>query len=109
MILLRPGLFLLFRRVITLLPLLILLSLRLLLLFRFCGLVLLFTFRLSLFLRFRWLGFFLLFLLPRLRRKTDPKQQKKCGCLKDSNPFHGVASVASTSAPLTRNERHVHC
>ncbi len=55
---------LLFRRVVALLPLLILLSLRRLLLFRLCGLVLLLPFRLSLFLWFPWLG--LLFLLIRL-------------------------------------------
>jgi hypothetical protein len=42
-------------------------------------------------------------------RKTDPEQQNKRGCLNDSKPFHGVASVASTSAPVTRNERRIHC
>ena len=83
LILLRAGLFLLFRgvvlpllfrRVITLLPLLILLSFRLLVLFRFCGLVLHLPFWIGLFLRFRRLGFFPLFVLPRVRRKTDPEQ-----------------------------------
>jgi hypothetical protein len=118
LVLLRPGLFfllpgvvlpLLFRRIVALLPFLTLLSLRLLLVFRFCGLVLLLPFLLSLFLRFRWLGFLLLFLLPRVRGKTHPEQQKKRGCLNDSNPFHGVASVTSTSAPVSRNERRVYC
>src|ERR1700687_2470885 len=121
LILPRSGLFLLLRgvvlpllfgRVVALLPLLILLSLRRLLLFRLCGPVLLLPFRLSLFLWFPWFG--LLFLLLRLVfscvcRETDSEEQNKGGWLNNSNPFHGVASDASTSAPITRHERRVHC
>jgi hypothetical protein len=112
LILLRSGLLLLFRgvvlpllfcRAVALLPLLILLPLRLPLLFGFRLLVLLLPFRLSLFF------LFLRFLLPCVRRETDPEQQEKRGCLNDSNSFHGVAPVTSTSAPITRNERRDHC
>jgi len=105
-LLLRLGLLLfLFRGVITLLPLLILLRSGLFLLLRgvvlpfwFCRIVSLLLL-LFLLLRFPGLGLLLLLVLPCVSRKTDSEQQKERRRLNDSNSFHGVTSVAFTSAP----------
>jgi hypothetical protein len=127
LILLPPGLLLLFRGVVlplALLALLILLPPGLLLLL-FCRLVLLLTLllallillplglllplRLSLLLLFLGLSPLILLILPCVSRNSDSEQEKKRGRANNSNWFHGVTSVASTYAPVTRHLGHVYC
>lgn len=108
LILLPIGLLLLLRGVVLLLTLLALLTLLppglllLLLVLLLWGLSLLLLFGLSLLLLFRRLSLFILFLLPCVSRSSDSEQQKKRCRTKDSNWFHGVTSIASTYAPVTR-------
>jgi hypothetical protein len=118
LVLLPPGLLLLFCRVVlllTLLPLLILLPSGLLLFFRFSlllllpGLSLRLPFRLGLLLLLRGLSLFFLFLLPCVSRSDNSEQQKKRGRTNDSNWFHGVTSIASTYAPVTRHLGRFNC
>jgi hypothetical protein len=123
LILLPIGLLLLFRGVVlllTLLALLILLPSDLLLLFRgvvlllsllaFRSLGLLLLFRLSLLLLLPRLSlFFLLLLLPGISRNSDSDQQNNRCQTNDSVSFHGVTSIASTYAPVTRPIRRVTC
>jgi hypothetical protein len=116
-LLLLLGLLLfLFRRVVSLLVLLFL-GLRLLALSR--GVFFLLSLGSSLSLRFPGLGLLFLLVLPCVGRKTDPEQQKKRGCLDDSNSFHGVAplhlllrpslvmKIVSTASPVLCAECHV--
>jgi hypothetical protein len=48
-------------------------------------------------------------LLPCVSRNSDSEQQKKCGRTNNSNWFHGVTSIASTDAPVTRPIGRVYC
>src|SRR6266849_1703168 len=101
-------LLLLFRRVVpllTLLSLLILLPPGLLLLLGLLvllliGLRLSLSFRLGLRLLFLLLLRLILLLLLRISRSSHPQHQKECGRTNYSNRLHDVASIAPTHAPV---------